>query len=162
MSVAETSPSAFRDSEPLLVFRKVRQDLSCLRFLYHSPHRDMQDKVFAFSAVHILALAVLPFFGPVVLLELYIQECVDVTVGGEDNMSSPSAVAAVRASSRDELLPPEAYAAPAAVTGLDIYFCLIDKSKLKTILILSYKNFIYSTQLYILWFGFALNKKKGG
>jgi hypothetical protein len=73
------------------------------------------------------ALAMLAAVRYILLVIPLIQKSVQFSRRADDDMSAASAVSAVRAAFRDKLLPPEAYAASPAVTGLYMYFYVINE-----------------------------------
>ena len=79
----------------------------------------------------ITPLAVLRMRKEVMLLISEIQESSELTGRAKDDIPAVSAVAAVGAATGNVLLPPEADAAVAAVAGLDEYFDLIDKHRIR-------------------------------
>ena len=75
--------------------------------------------------MHVLAFAVLAALCPVVLPVTVVEERGHVLVGDYIDVAAVAAVAAVRPSARDVLLPPEADAPIAARAGFHVNLCLV-------------------------------------
>src|SRR3546814_2159203 len=75
----------------------------------------------------LLAHAVDAALGPEMLLVAIVDELVQAVDAFQDHRAAAPAVAAVRAAAGNELLPPEADAAGAAVAGADVDLGLIEE-----------------------------------
>ena len=89
--------------------------------------RQLQHDVGAFAAGAVLAFAVAALLGLEMLLVAVVEQRVQIGDAFDDNVAAFAAVAAVRTAELDELLPPEADAAIAAIARTHIDLGLIEE-----------------------------------
>ena len=125
--VAAATHSALRDDEEAPVGRQIGEKVPRIRVPDERAHRNDDFHILGILARPLASFAVTAVFGHVVLAELEIEEGAPAEGGAEDHISPMAAVAAVRSSAGDELLPPEADAAASTVARLDVNLRLVDE-----------------------------------
>ena len=127
MGVSLAADAAPGHDEGLPVPGQVGQDLAGVGVLHDRADRDGDHDVLRAAAGSVAALAGTAPLGDVVLLVLQVQQGPAAAHGPEDHIPALAAVAAVRPATGHEFLPPEADAALAAVTRLDVDFRFVDE-----------------------------------
>ena len=104
--VSETSAAALHEDPLLMRLHELEKDLAGLSVLCNSSERHVQIYVRAILAVLQLAAAGSAVLGHDVLAVFQMDECPELRIGPEDDMSASSAVSTVRSTLRNILLPP--------------------------------------------------------
>src|SRR5262245_20981711 len=125
--VAPPAPAAADCQQALAGHGQVAQRLARVAVGDDGPQRDLQDEVGAAGAVTVRALAVSAALGVVVPPIVKIEEGRQLGSGLEPDTAAVTAVAAVGAAVRHELLAAEADAAGASVAPLDEDIDLVDE-----------------------------------
>jgi len=125
--VAPAASAALADEDFDTGLVEIFQQQVPIRIIDKRPRRHAYDQILTVGAMLVTALAVTPISRPPMMLAGKIQQRIEVTGRLEIDVSASTAIASVRSPFRDELLPPEADAPAASVTGLDPNFRFVDK-----------------------------------
>lgn len=127
MRVSPSTVASLAQHDLLPVVNHFGDDLLCRFVDDHRTQGQTQHRGFSFTAVTILAEAVLAPLRLPVRLELEVNKVVGVVVSTQDDISSLAAIPSIRTAPWLVLFPPERDAPPPAVTGLGLYNTFIDK-----------------------------------
>src|SRR5262249_33495946 len=127
MRVAEAAVSAGRDAEPLALFGQVADQRLAVFLEDLRADRNLERHVAAIRAGPVAAHAVCPNLCLEMLLIAEVDERVEPVDGLRPDIATASAVAAIWSAEFNEFLAPERDAAAAAVSGLDIDLCFVEK-----------------------------------
>jgi len=135
MSIAPAAFTAFRSKEPLTRFREIENELGSFRVEHLSAYRDLDYNRLAVLAESIRSFSVVTPLRLMLGVVAEVEQRIEPLVRFHPYISAESAVAAGRASTRDELFTAErGYAVP-TVSGFNFYLGSI------------YEHVIDSTQL---------------
>ena len=126
MLVAPAAAAAAAE-DIVLAVRHVLDDLVRLRVAHDRPARNLDDQVGPALTLAAAALAVLAVRRGVFPLVAEVHQRGQIVVHAKDDAAAVPAVAAVGAAGRDVFLAVKRDRAVAAVPGLDVNFCFIDK-----------------------------------
>ena len=127
MEVAEAALAALGEQRHLFVLREVGDRLAAVLVADLRAHRHAQPDVLGRGAVLVGAAAALAVPCDELALVAVVHQRVDVAVGHRPDAAAATAVAAVRAAPRNELLAPERRRAVAAVAGSDLDARFVDE-----------------------------------
>ena len=125
--VASAAHPSLGDDERGPVLDEIGEDLEGFRIPDDRAHRDNDPHVLRVFSRPFAPLAVTAPFRHMVLAVFEIQQRPPVPGGPHDHISPPPAVAAVRPSVRNKLLPPKADASAPAVARLDVNLRFVDE-----------------------------------
>src|SRR5690606_1619898 len=125
--VAKPAVTASRNQRPLTRLLQIR-DYGFLELVeYLRSRRYLDDAVFARRSRAVAAHSRCPVAGTEMLLIAIVDQRVQVCDALHPDVAAPSAIAAVGSAVFNEFLAPERNGAAAAISGLDVYFCLIEE-----------------------------------
>ena len=127
LGVAPTALAAARHEQRIAGAHEVAQLLAGLRIPHHRADRHRHIEIVAAAAGAVVAAARLARLRLEIALDTEVRERVDALGRAQPDAAAETAVTAVRAAERHELLAPETQAAAAAVTGLHAHLGFIDE-----------------------------------
>jgi len=127
MHVAQPAPAALGDQQALPVRGQITNDFIGIDVVHHRPDRHLDEDILSALAVFLLAHAVLAALGAELALVAEINQGIEVFICGEPHAAAITAIAAIGAAERDELLAPKPHATIAAIACNDRDFGFIDQ-----------------------------------
>ena len=127
VGVALAADAAFGHDKGLSQLGKIDQDFSGFKIFNNGSGRNNHFQILCAAAGAVVAGTMSAVLGDLMLLVFQIQEGMVTLGSAENDVAALAAVAAVGTAFGNKLLPPETDAARSAVSGLDIYFCFINK-----------------------------------
>ncbi len=125
MHVAQAAAATLGHQQAITMLGQVADDFIGGHVDDHGADRHGDDHVFATLAIGLAAHAVLAALRLEDAVMAEVDQGVQVFVGADPHAAARTAVAAVRAAERNELLATEANAAVAAVAGEHFDFCFV-------------------------------------
>jgi hypothetical protein len=131
MRIAETAVAASQKDELLAGAGEISEHQAVIFIHDLSAGRDPQNQTFAVGAGALAAGAGTTVLRPKMLPIPVINQGIEVLGRDQDDVTAFAAIAAVRATELDKLLPAKAHCAAPAVTALQVDLALIEKLHLK-------------------------------
>jgi hypothetical protein len=129
MSVAPSALTTLCCEKTLVWLSEIKKQLTAFGVQNLRSNRNSYNYVLAILTVPVRTFAVFAAFSFVLRVVTQVEQCIQSLIGFEPNVTAAPAVAARRPAARHKFFTPKSRDAIAAVTGLDLYFCTIDKHK---------------------------------
>jgi hypothetical protein len=100
----------------LAIFQYLCFFFLCFSIAGNGTERNFDDDVFAVAAGHVILVAAFSVFGEYILIISQVEECPEIFISFQDDVSASSAIAAIRSCHRVELGAQKMFASCAAVS----------------------------------------------
>lgn len=128
MLIAASAAPRFRGHPFLIRINQIDENFAVFsgdgRALWHA-----QNNIFGVAARALISAAVIAAFRNILRTRFYIEQCIDLRVNLQKDMTTTTAVAAVWSAQRNIFFTAKTDAAIAAVASLNINFYIINKHK---------------------------------